>query len=75
MPDLDLVTVEGSRRVFNLLHAGRPTLLNLGKSGGIEIAPWANRVKLIDPNYSGAWQLPALGVIYCSQRSHTRLRL
>jgi 3-(3-hydroxy-phenyl)propionate hydroxylase len=63
MPDLDLVTVEGSRRVFTLLHDGRPVLLNLGKPGGIEIAPWANRVKVIDANYSGAWELPVVGVI------------
>jgi 3-(3-hydroxy-phenyl)propionate hydroxylase len=63
MPDLDLVTVGGLRRVFNLLHDGRPVLLNLGEPGGIEIAPWANRVKVIDANYSGAWELPAVGVI------------
>src|ERR1700756_3978118 len=50
MPDLDLVTVEGSRRVFTLLHDGRPVLLNLGEPGGIEIGPWANRVKVIDAN-------------------------
>lgn len=63
MPDLDLVTVEGSLRVFNLLHDGRPVLLNLGEPGGIEIAPWAKRVKLIDANYSGAWELPAVGTV------------
>jgi 3-(3-hydroxy-phenyl)propionate hydroxylase len=63
MPDLDLVTVGGSQRVFTLLHDGRPVLLNLGEPGGIEIAPWANRVKVIDANYGGAWELPVVGVV------------
>jgi 3-(3-hydroxy-phenyl)propionate hydroxylase len=30
MPDLDLLTADGSRRVFSLLHDARPVLLNLG---------------------------------------------
>jgi hypothetical protein len=30
MPDLDLVTANGPVRVFTLLHAARPVLLNLG---------------------------------------------
>lgn len=63
MPDLDLVTAEGPRRVFALLHDGRPVLLNLGEPGGIEIAPWANRVKVIEAKYSGALELPVLGVV------------
>lgn len=63
MPDLDLITVEGPRRVFTLLHDGRPVLLNFGEPGGIEIAPWANRVKVIDANYGGIWKLPAVGVV------------
>ena len=44
MPDLDLVTANGRLRVFTLLHAGRPVLLNLGEPGGFDIAPWADRV-------------------------------
>ena len=55
MPDLDLVTSEGPLRVFTLLHDARPVLLNLGEPGGIDIAPWASRVKLIDAKY--AWCL------------------
>src|SRR5258705_1277056 len=31
MPDLDLITVNGSLRVFTLLHKARPVLLNLGE--------------------------------------------
>jgi 3-(3-hydroxy-phenyl)propionate hydroxylase len=63
MPDLDLVAGEGPLRVFTLLHEARPVLLNLGEPGGIDIAPWANRVKLIDAKYGGAFALPALGEV------------
>ena len=63
MPDLDLFTAVGPLRVFTLLHDGRPILLNLGEPGGIDIAPWASRVKLIDARYDGAWQLPAAGIV------------
>ena len=39
MPDLDLVTESGPRRVFTLLHDARPVLLNLGEPGALDIAP------------------------------------
>jgi hypothetical protein len=63
MPDLDLVTANGPLRVFTLLHDARPVLLNLGEPGGLDIAPWADRVPLIDATYDGAWELPALGAV------------
>jgi Aromatic-ring hydroxylase, C-terminal len=63
MPDLDLVTSGGPLRVFTLLHAARPVLLNLGEPGGFDITPWADWVQLIDAEYVGAWELPALGAI------------
>ncbi len=63
MPDLDLVTADGPRRVFTLLHEARPVLLNLGEPGGFDIAPWADRVQLIDAEYAGEWELPALGAV------------
>lgn len=63
MPDLDLVTANGPLRVFTLLHDARPVLLNLGGLGGFDITPWADRVQLIDANYDGVWELPALGAI------------
>jgi 2-polyprenyl-6-methoxyphenol hydroxylase-like FAD-dependent oxidoreductase len=63
MPDLELVTESGPRRVFTLLHDARPVLLNLGEPGDIDITPWADRVQLIDAKYVGAWELPALGVV------------
>jgi 2-polyprenyl-6-methoxyphenol hydroxylase-like FAD-dependent oxidoreductase len=63
MPDLDLVTADGPLRVFELLHDAKPVLLNLGEPGGFDISPWADRVQLIDANYVGAWELPALGTV------------
>ncbi len=63
MPDLDLVTDNGTLRVFALLHGARPVLLNLGEPGGFEITPWADRVQLIDAKYDGVWELPVLGAV------------
>jgi hypothetical protein len=63
MPDLDLVTADGPLRVFTLLHDARPVLLNLGKPWGFDITPWADRVQLIDAEYAGTWELPALGAV------------
>ena len=63
MPDLDLVTADGPLRVFTLLHDARPVLLNLGEPGGFDIAPWAERVRMIDARYAGPWELPVLGAV------------
>ena len=63
MPDLDLDTANGPLRVFALLHDARPVLLNLGEPGGVDVTPWADRVQLIDADYVGAWELPALGAV------------
>jgi len=63
VPDLDLNTPDGPTRVFTLLHDARPVLLNLGEPGGFDIAPWANRVRLVDARHDGAWELPVLGEI------------
>jgi hypothetical protein len=63
MPDLDLVTANGPLGVFTLLHDARPVLLNLGEPGGFDITPWADRVRLIDAEYVGKWELPALGAV------------
>jgi 3-(3-hydroxy-phenyl)propionate hydroxylase len=63
MPDLDLHTADGPTRVFTLLHDARPVLLNLVEPGGFDIAPWANRVRLVDAKHDGACELPILGEI------------
>jgi len=63
MPDLDIVTANGPLRVFTLLHDARPALINFCERGGFDIAPWADRVRLIDAEYRGVWELPAIGAV------------
>jgi 3-(3-hydroxy-phenyl)propionate hydroxylase len=63
MPDLDLVTADGSVSVFALLHDARPVVVNLGEPGTLDVAPWADRVTLLDASYEGAWELPVIGAV------------
>jgi 3-(3-hydroxy-phenyl)propionate hydroxylase len=63
MPDLVLHTTDGPTRVFNLLQDVRPVLLNLGAPGGFDIAPWSNRVRLVDAKHDGACELPIVGEV------------
>jgi len=63
MPDLDLVTPDGPLRVFELLHSAEPVLLNLGRPGQLDIAPWAGRVRLVDASFTGEWELPVIGAV------------
>jgi 2-polyprenyl-6-methoxyphenol hydroxylase-like FAD-dependent oxidoreductase len=63
MPDLDLATATGPRRVFALLHDAQPLLLNFGLPGGVDITPWADRVRLIDAEPVGDWELPVVGAV------------
>ena len=63
MPDLDLATASGPRRVFSLLHQARPVLLNLGEHGALDLTPWAGQVQLLDAAYDGEWELPVLGAV------------
>jgi 2-polyprenyl-6-methoxyphenol hydroxylase-like FAD-dependent oxidoreductase len=63
MPDLDLVAADGPLRVFDLLHDARPVLLDLGEPRTLDIAPWADRVRLVDGTYAGPWELPVVGAV------------
>jgi 2-polyprenyl-6-methoxyphenol hydroxylase-like FAD-dependent oxidoreductase len=63
MPDLDLVSGDVPLRVFELLHSAKPVLLNFGEPGGLGVAPWADRVQLIDASYAGTWELPVVGEV------------
>jgi hypothetical protein len=63
MPDLDLVTPDGTVRVFTLLHDAHPVLLNLGEPWDLDVSPWAHRVSAIDATYAGDWELPVLGQV------------
>ncbi|MCK1358938.1 FAD-dependent monooxygenase [Bradyrhizobium sp. 199] len=63
MPDLDL-TVEGQKRtLFSLLHRARGVLLDFGKRGAIDVAPWADRIDVVDATYHGVWELPVSGQV------------
>jgi 2-polyprenyl-6-methoxyphenol hydroxylase-like FAD-dependent oxidoreductase len=63
IPDLDLITAIGPFRLFTLLHKARPVLLNLGEPSRFDITPWADRVDLVEAEYGGVWELPALGTV------------
>jgi 2-polyprenyl-6-methoxyphenol hydroxylase-like FAD-dependent oxidoreductase len=65
MPDLDVDTGNGPTRVFTLLHDARPVLLNLGprQRDGFDISPRASRVRLVDAEHDGVWELPVIGEV------------
>jgi 3-(3-hydroxy-phenyl)propionate hydroxylase len=61
MPDLDLRTATGPLRAYSLLHEARSALLDLGEPGTLDLAPWSDRVQLVDATYDGDWELPVIG--------------
>ena len=63
MPDLDIATADGPLRVYSLLHYGRAALLNFSEPACIEVSGWADRLSLVDAEYVGRWELPALGMV------------
>ena len=48
-------------RVYTLLHAARPVLLDL--DGSLDLGPWADRVRHVEAAYDGTWELPVIGVV------------
>jgi 3-(3-hydroxy-phenyl)propionate hydroxylase len=63
VPDLELTTTDGALRVYELLHDARPLLLNFGLPGSVDIAGWADRVRLTDASHEGEWELPVIGMV------------
>ena len=63
MPDLDVTTTEGLRRVYSYLHRARPVVLNFGQPGKLSVAGWEARVQLADVASDGAWELPVVGSV------------
>jgi 3-(3-hydroxy-phenyl)propionate hydroxylase len=63
MPDVDLDTADGPARMFSLLHAARPVLLNLSGPSEFDLSPWADRVEVVDAVHHGVWELPVLGEV------------
>jgi len=67
VPDPDLVTADGPCRVFELLHEGRPLLLDLGDPGAVEGAvgagAWEGYVRHVRARCEQEWVLPVLGPV------------
>lgn len=65
MPDLDLTTADGPTRVFSLLHAARPVLLDLAGTGTTAAvsAPWGDRILRVEASCAGEWELPVIGTV------------
>ena len=63
MPDLDIVTSDGPRRVYELLHGARPVLLDIGDPGNLDVTGWADRVQHVTAEFTGTWELPVLGTV------------
>jgi 3-(3-hydroxy-phenyl)propionate hydroxylase len=45
------------------MNDAQPVLLNLRKTGGIDISGWADRVRVVDASCNGVWELPVLGEV------------
>ncbi len=63
MPDLDVMVADGPTRVFALMRAARPVLLDFGTPGGLDLGPWAERVTAVAAQYEGPWELPVIGAV------------
>lgn len=63
VPDLEVLTADGPRRVFTWLHDARPFLLDLGSVGAVDVGAWADRVRRIEARYGGTWELPVVGAV------------
>ncbi|HTE44660.1 MAG TPA: FAD-dependent monooxygenase, partial [Gemmatimonadaceae bacterium] len=63
MPDLEVVTMRGPRRVFSFLHNAAWVLLDLATPNVIDIGGWSDRVQYVDAEYAGKWELPVLGEV------------
>lgn len=65
MPDLDLVDAGGAQRVYDLMHAARPLLLQFDAEAArhADVARWADRVDIVAATTHGPWELPVLGAV------------
>jgi 2-polyprenyl-6-methoxyphenol hydroxylase-like FAD-dependent oxidoreductase len=64
MPDLDVLTAGGPRRVYSFLHQARPLLVNFGVAGALDVAgAWSARVQRVDAGFTGPWVLPVIGAV------------
>ncbi|HEX4225852.1 MAG TPA: FAD-dependent monooxygenase [Pseudonocardiaceae bacterium] len=67
VPDLDLKTADGAVRLYELLHRGRPILLDFDGTLGSALDGWADRVDHIEAiRPTDRWGIPAVGDIAAS---------
>src|ERR687889_256703 len=59
----ELLSMDEPRRRLAAEMSGLDIHYDLGEAGGFDITPWADRVRLIDAEYGGKWELPVLGGI------------
>jgi 3-(3-hydroxy-phenyl)propionate hydroxylase len=64
-PDVDLTTATGPVRLYDLLHAARPVLLDLAGDGGDAVADgWADRVDVVAASaVDPVWTVPVAGEV------------
>ncbi|HEY3712778.1 MAG TPA: FAD-dependent monooxygenase [Amycolatopsis sp.] len=64
VPDLDLKTGDGAVRLYELLHRGRPVLLDFGGGFGPALEGWTDRVDHVEAICpTERWAIPAVGEI------------
>ncbi|WP_111766589.1 FAD-dependent monooxygenase [Nakamurella deserti] len=63
MPDLDLDTADGPRRLYSLLHHAEPLLLALDDRPLPAAAPWVGRVRRLRAGAAAEWVLPVVGAV------------
>lgn len=63
VPDLDLITIDGSTRIYEQLHRADPLLITLGPATRPDTEAWADRIRHIDATSPGAWELPVIGAV------------
>jgi len=67
VPDLDLKTADGTVRLYELLHRGRPVLLDFDGSLGSALEGWTDRIDHIEAiRPTDRWAIPAVGDIPAS---------
>lgn len=63
MPDLELETTDGTRRVFEYLHDASHVLLALDSGWDADTTGWRDRLSVVRARYEGVWDLPVLGSV------------
>jgi 3-(3-hydroxy-phenyl)propionate hydroxylase len=63
MPDHQVKTAHGSKRVYNHLHDAKGLLLDLEAPSGFDPSPWSERVKHIVGTSPDPWELPIVGTV------------